>query len=116
MRLHPLLATFTLLTAFTASRLPAADEPRVLPLWEAGAPGFENRRDEPEVVEKGSITNIHFPTLTVFLRSTRTGTGSIDAAGVAGDQLTTFRSGIPRSTRRHASVPLVRMSSRPSTE
>jgi acetyl esterase/lipase len=39
----------------------------VIPLWEGGAPGFEARKDEPEKVENGSITNIHFPTLTAFL-------------------------------------------------
>jgi len=26
-----------------------ADEPQVIPLWEKGAPGFEERRNEPEV-------------------------------------------------------------------
>ena len=30
-------------------------------------PGFESRRDEAEVVEKGSVTNVHNPSLTVFL-------------------------------------------------
>jgi acetyl esterase/lipase len=39
----------------------------VIPLWEGGAPGFESRKDEPEKVANGSITNIHFPTLTAFL-------------------------------------------------
>lgn len=39
----------------------------VIPLWEGGAPGFESRKDEPEKIENGSITNIHFPTLTAFL-------------------------------------------------
>jgi acetyl esterase/lipase len=46
----------------------AADSnPTVIPLWEKGAPGFENLRNEQEQVEKGSITNIHYPTLTAFL-------------------------------------------------
>jgi acetyl esterase/lipase len=45
----------------------SASAPMVIPLWEAGAPGFESRKDEPEKVENGSITNIHFPTLTAFL-------------------------------------------------
>ncbi len=43
-----------------------AQEGEVIPLWEDGAPGFEDRKDEPEVLEKGSVTNIHFPTLTAF--------------------------------------------------
>jgi acetyl esterase/lipase len=41
--------------------------PIVIPLWEKGAPGFENRRDEPEQADKGAITNVHYPTLTAFL-------------------------------------------------
>ncbi len=47
----------------------------VIPLWENGAPGFENRRDEPEVVNGGSITNIHHPTLTVFRPAEGTANG-----------------------------------------
>ena len=39
----------------------------VFPLWENGAPGFESRRNEEEVVTKGSVTNVHNPSLTVFL-------------------------------------------------
>jgi acetyl esterase/lipase len=42
-------------------------EPLVVPLWPNGAPGFESRRDEPEVVQGGSVANINNPTLTVFL-------------------------------------------------
>lgn len=63
--------------------LRAADEPQVIPLWEAGAPGFEDRKDEPEVLDKGSITNIHYPTLTVFLPEPEkaTGAGIIVAPG-----------------------------------
>ncbi|SVE59665.1 uncharacterized protein METZ01_LOCUS512519, partial [marine metagenome] len=44
-----------------------AVENTVLPLWENGAPGFESRREEAEVVERGSVTNVHNPSLTVFL-------------------------------------------------
>lgn len=43
------------------------DDAPVIPLWENGAPGFEDRKDEPEIVEGWSIRNIHNPTLTVFL-------------------------------------------------
>lgn len=43
-----------------------AEEGEVIPLWIEGAPGFENRKDEPEVVEKGSVTNVHYPTLSVY--------------------------------------------------
>ena len=41
-------------------------EPRVIPLWEKGAPGFEDRRNEPEVIKGTSVQNIHNPSITVF--------------------------------------------------
>jgi len=43
-----------------------ADEPLVIHLWEKGAPGFESRRDEPEVIKGGSVSNVHNPSITVF--------------------------------------------------
>lgn len=46
--------------------LSPAQEGEVIPLWPEGAPGFENRKDEAEVEENGSISNVHFPTLTAF--------------------------------------------------
>jgi acetyl esterase/lipase len=45
----------------------AAGEPQVVPLWPNGAPGFEDRRNEPERASGGSVSNIHNPSLTVFL-------------------------------------------------
>jgi acetyl esterase/lipase len=51
--------------------LPAAlwaqTEPTVIPLWPKGAPGFENRRNEPEQAKDYWVKNIHNPSLTVFL-------------------------------------------------
>ena len=44
----------------------AADEPKVIPLWEDGAPGFEQRRNEPEEAKDYWVRNINNPTLTVF--------------------------------------------------
>jgi acetyl esterase/lipase len=44
----------------------AGEEGEIIPLWQNGAPGFEDRKDEAEVVERGSVTNVHFPTLTAF--------------------------------------------------
>ena len=71
------LFTATILySAWGAPREAAAVNPPVsieagfiIPLWEGGAPGFESRKDEPEKNENGTITNIHFPTLTAFLPS-----------------------------------------------
>ena len=59
-----------LLSCIAATMLPAttpAAEPLLIPLWEKGAPGFEDRRNEPEKVNNGTVTNIHQPTLTAFL-------------------------------------------------
>jgi len=38
-----------------------------VPLWPDGAPGFENRRNEPELAKDYWVRNIHNPSLTVFL-------------------------------------------------
>jgi hypothetical protein len=64
------LPTFLLLCAFTSQA--RAQEAMVVPLWPSGAPGFEARKDEPENVKKKgkleqSVTNVHNPSLTVYL-------------------------------------------------
>lgn len=57
------------LAALAAPLLSSAQEvdAPVIPLWENGAPGFEDRKDEPEEATGWAITNIHNPSLTVFL-------------------------------------------------
>lgn len=50
-----------------AAMAATAAEPLVVPLWPNGAPGFEDRRNEPERIHNGSVENINNPTLTVFL-------------------------------------------------
>lgn len=47
--------------------LRAQTTPTVIPLWPKGAPGFENRRNEPEQAKDYWVKNIHNPSLTVFL-------------------------------------------------
>ncbi len=49
--------------AFTAH---AQTIPMVMPLWEDGAPGFENRKDVPEEAKDYWVKNIHNPSITVF--------------------------------------------------
>ncbi|HTY09916.1 MAG TPA: alpha/beta hydrolase [Bacteroidota bacterium] len=39
----------------------------VVPLWENGAPGFESRRNEPEISKDWWVKNIHNPSLMVYL-------------------------------------------------
>lgn len=38
----------------------------VIPLWANGAPGFENRRHEPEQAKDYWVKNIHNPSLTLY--------------------------------------------------
>jgi acetyl esterase/lipase len=54
----------------------AQDAALVVPLWEKGAPGFEDRRAEPEKGTAGRITNVHNPSLTVFLPLADKATGA----------------------------------------
>jgi len=62
-RFSPLLAVALVSTSLGVLR---ADEPPVIHLWENGAPGFESRKDEPEVVKGTTVTNVHNPSITVF--------------------------------------------------
>jgi acetyl esterase/lipase len=43
------------------------DKPLQISLWPNGAPGFENRKDEPEQAQDWWVRNIHNPSITVFL-------------------------------------------------
>jgi len=59
------------------------EPPPTLALWENGAPGFENRKDEKEVRDRQSketgeyrTTNVHNPYVTVFLPKKGTATGA----------------------------------------
>src|SRR5215213_8222851 len=47
-----------------------------IPLWVKGAPGFENRRNEPEQAKDYWVKNIHNPSLTVFLPPKEKATGA----------------------------------------
>jgi acetyl esterase/lipase len=61
----------------------SADAQQVIPLWDAGASGFEARRNEPEQHKDWWYKNIHNPSLTVFLppAGKASGTAVIVAAG-----------------------------------
>jgi acetyl esterase/lipase len=45
----------------------AQTQSRVIPLWEKGAPGFEDRKDISEQAKDYWVRNINNPTVTVFL-------------------------------------------------
>ena len=59
--------SFLFIAAFFAgTHFVRADEPQVIHLWPNGAPGFESRRDEPELAKDYWVRNIHNPSITVF--------------------------------------------------
>ena len=64
------------LTMFLPVILFAAEFPHEIPLWPNGAPGFEDRRDEPVVAKDYWIKNIHNPSITVFLPPKEKATGA----------------------------------------
>ncbi len=68
-----LLTTFACLLAAAAS---GADGPEEILLWPKGAPGFESRRDEPEVAKDYWVRNIHNPSVTAFLPPEDKATGA----------------------------------------
>ena len=75
-----LIAHSFLSALFTALLFPvasfAADEPQVIRLWTNGAPGFEDRRNEPEQAASYWVKNIHHPSLTVFMPAKEKVTGA----------------------------------------
>lgn len=65
-----------LVALFLPAAVFGADEPKEIPLWPEGAPGFENRRTEPERAQDYWIRNIHNPSITVFLPPKEKATGA----------------------------------------
>jgi acetyl esterase/lipase len=86
MKLHRSLLLALCFVCATAAR---ADEPQVIHLWANGAPGFESRKDEPEVVKGGTVTNVNNPSITVFPapKDKATGVGVIIVPGGGHRQL-----------------------------
>jgi acetyl esterase/lipase len=52
------------------------ETPVQIPLWPAGAPGYKNRRNEPEEAKDWWVKNIHNPSITVFLPPKEKATGA----------------------------------------
>jgi acetyl esterase/lipase len=55
------------LSLLLAAAMLRAEEPLVVPLWTNGAPGFENLRNEPELITNGRVKNVNNPSLTIYL-------------------------------------------------
>jgi acetyl esterase/lipase len=60
-----------------------ADQPAMIPLWPEGAPGSEERMNEPEKVNGTNVSNVHNPSITAYLpaEGKSTGTAIIIAPG-----------------------------------
>jgi acetyl esterase/lipase len=54
----------------------AQEQPKQVPLWPNGAPGFESRRNEPELAKDYWIRNINNPSITVYLPPKEKATGA----------------------------------------
>jgi endo-1,4-beta-xylanase len=83
-----LLTTTVLLTATAFVPAQKGAAPPLVYLWEKGAPGFEQRKVEPENVKKkgeveSQVTNVHNPSVTVYLppKDKATGAAVIVCAG-----------------------------------
>ncbi len=61
-----LRTAFSILMISNSSLLFAQSDSLVVPLWRDGAPGFENRKNEPEEAKDYWVKNINNPSLTVF--------------------------------------------------
>jgi acetyl esterase/lipase len=59
--------TIAVLSFFAYQITDAQNKPKVIALWENGAPGSEERKNEPEQAKDWWVKNIHNPSITVFL-------------------------------------------------
>jgi acetyl esterase/lipase len=65
-----------LVCVFLLGSVKAEEDRRVIHLWTNGAPGFEDRRDEPEQAASYWVKNVHHPSITVFLPPKEIATGA----------------------------------------
>ena len=82
MKNNPLRRALLALLLAPATILPASQS-KEIPLWPNGAPGSEARKGEPEKVAGSNVSNIHHPSLTVYLppKDKATGAAVIVAPG-----------------------------------
>jgi acetyl esterase/lipase len=60
----------------TGSSLHGQTDSLVIPLWKNGAPGFENKKNEPEEAKDYWVKNINNPSVTVFFPPAGTANGT----------------------------------------
>lgn len=68
MKINTTSLRFILIIAIIAIKCPlyAQLDSLVIPLWKNGAPGFENKKNEPEEAKDYWVKNINNPSITVF--------------------------------------------------
>ena len=54
------------MTLLTGGRVHAQSDSLVIPLWKNGAPGFENKKNEPEEAKDYWVKNINNPSSRFF--------------------------------------------------
>lgn len=69
-------ANFCLLVCLAQATAAAQETPAVISLWPGGAPGFEDRRNDPERAGSYWVRNVHHPSITVFLPPKDKATGT----------------------------------------
>ena len=68
--------SLTALAFVLSAAVVGAEDPKQIPLWPKGAPGFESRRDEPEAAQSYWVRNVHNPSITAFLPPPEKATGA----------------------------------------
>ena len=76
MRLRPFLISCLSCVSWTLAAASAPTDRPIVPLWPAGAPGSAARQAEPEKIVGANVSNIHHPTLTVYLPPAGKATGT----------------------------------------
>ena len=73
---HSRFRMFMSILMISASHLHAQTDSLVIPLWKKGAPGFENKKNEPEEAKDYWVKNINNPSITVFFPAAGTANGT----------------------------------------
>ncbi len=75
-KIHRLYFLFFALSFFSSAHVFTQDSSIVFPLWQNEAPGFENRKNEPEETKDWWVKNVNNPSLTVFPAPKEIATGT----------------------------------------
>lgn len=73
---HLWFPVFLSFFVITVNGVHAQSDSLVIPLWKNGAPGFENKKNEPEEAKDYWVKNINNPTITVFFPPAGTANGT----------------------------------------